>query len=145
MKLAEIQEEWAEDSVINPTDLEGELHKIPKLHSKYFNILNAEKQSHKNKEIEYNRLKKIKRSYYLGRFSKKLLAELGWEPIDHEIGLTEVADYLRGDADLAKIEKSMSQQEIKIKFLEEIIKSINSRGFNINTAVKWQAFKNGQN
>ncbi len=144
MTLQDIQEMWAKDSVIRPDDLTTELFNITRLHSKYFNILNISRQSLKRCEIEYNRLKKIKREYYLGRFSTKTLEELKWPKIDYEAKPSDVADYLRGDEDLCKIEERSCIQEIKIEFLKDVIKSIHNRGINMRTAIQWEMFKSGE-
>lgn len=143
MKLEDIKKHWEEDCIIDPNDLRGELYKITRLHSKYFNILNSEKQSHKIKELEYKKLKKIKREYYLGRFSQKLLTELGWERVNYEIKPSDLPDYLNGDAELCAIEDKMSLLEVKIEFLKDIIKAIHTRGINIRTAVEHLKFQNG--
>ena len=44
MKLEDIEKEWSVDSIINNEDLSRASLDIPKLHSKYYNILLAEKK-----------------------------------------------------------------------------------------------------
>ena len=144
MELEKIRELWEEDSQIDSTDLPGELYKISRLHSKYFNILNSEKQIFKRREIDYNKLKKIKREYYLGRFSRKLLEELGWDPVDQEIKASDIPDYLKGDSDLCDLEAKMYVQEVKVDFLKDIIKAIHTRGINLRTAMEMLKFQNGE-
>ncbi len=143
MKLEEIRRLWEEDSKINPKDLSGELFEINRLHSKYTGIYIGERQLHKAQEIEYNRLKKIKRDYYLGRLPRKFVEENDWEPIEHEIRASDVGDYLRGDSDLCKIESKMAMQEIKLDLLKEIVKSIHTRSYNIRTALDYMKWKDG--
>ncbi len=143
MKLKDIKDSWERDSAIDPMDLAGELYKISRLHSKYFNILTAEKSTLKIHETEFNKLKKIKRQYYLGRFSRRTLEELKWDPIDEEIKVSDLPDYLKGDRDLCVIQEKIDLQEIKIEFLKDIIKSIHLKGMNIKTAQSIREFEAG--
>lgn len=143
MKLQEIKDHWKKDCVIDHTKFETELIKVSRLHSKYFSILANERNRCKMYEIEYNRLKKIKREYYLGRLPRKVVTQRGWDPIEYEIRPSDLSDYLKGDVDLCNIEKNLALQEIKLELLKNIIESLNKRGLNIRTAVDWIKFKQG--
>ena len=143
MKLEDIRAHWQADAIIDKTDISGELIKISRLHSKYFNILSSERKRSKSLDIQYNKLKKIKRHYYLGRYSRKTLEELGWDPIDKEINPSDLPDYLKGDSDLCKIEEQVAIQDIKVEFLKDILKAVHTRGFNLKALIDWEKFCNG--
>jgi len=143
MKYESLKLEWKKDSRIDNTDYEAELLKISRLHSKYWNILGDQTCQFRSQEIQYNRLRKIKREYYLGRLPRTFVKQKGWEPIDHEIGTYDIGDYLKGDADLCKIEERMALQKIKIKFLEDIIQIIHERGYHIKDAINYISAKFG--
>lgn len=144
MKIDDLKKEWRKDSEIDLTDFTGELLKISKLHSKYMNFLLDERRKFKQYEIEYDRIKKVKREYYLGRLPRKFIESQNWDPIEHEIRPSDVGDYLKGDKDLCDVYGQLGLIEIKIDFLKEIIKAIHNRGLNIRTCVDWQKFCQGE-
>ena len=143
MKLDEIVREWKKDSEVDVADISGEIAKVSRLHSKYMNMYTEEKIRRSLLEIDYDKLRKIKRDYYRGRFSAKTIQELGWDPINHEIGPAEVSDYLKGDSDLCEISGKLSICDIKSDLLKDIVKAIHARGFSLRTLVDWEKFKNG--
>jgi len=57
-KLDELLQAWANDSIIDRTEPGKALIEIPKLHSKYLNILSHHRLQAKDAEFKYNRMKK---------------------------------------------------------------------------------------
>ena len=55
----------------------------------------------------------------------------------------EVEQYLTSDADLSPVAAKLEVQELKLKFIEDVIKSINGRGYLIKSAVEWLRFSQG--
>ncbi len=143
MNLSEIKKEWEKDSVADIKALDVEALSITELHSKYYNVLATEKKKLKLAEINFNKMKKIKRDYFSGRLSRKQIAALGWNPIEHELKEADIRDNLKGDEDLCEIEKEMALSEIKIDFLKDIIEAVHKRGYNIRVALDFQVFIHG--
>jgi hypothetical protein len=62
-KLDELLQAWANDSIIDRTEPGKALIEIPKLHSKYLNILSHHRLQAKDAEFKCNRMKKLKWEY----------------------------------------------------------------------------------
>jgi hypothetical protein len=51
--------------------------------------------------------------------------------------------YIEADEQLSKISLKIKYYDTLLSFLEEIIKSLNNRGFAIKNAIDWMRFQNG--
>jgi hypothetical protein len=146
MKLSELQEIWQKDCQLDDTKLDVELLKIPNLHSKYLGLYNDEALQLKKLFYEKKKLLKIKTIYYAGKMSQVELEELGWEPFMFKIikGYEpKIETYLAGDDDLIKTDEKYEYTKLKVEFLESIIKSLNTRGYNIRSAIDFLKFTMG--
>lgn len=146
MKLSEIQTMWQKDCQIDDTKLDVELLKIPNLHSKYFGFYNDECLQQKKFYYEKKRLLKLKTIYYAGKMSQEELEELGWEPFMFKIVKgyePRIETYLAGDNDLIKADEKLDYIKQKVDFLESIIKSLNTRGYNLRAAIDFLRFTMG--
>ncbi len=79
-KLDELLNMWAKDANIDRTEPGKALIDIPKLHSKYLNILSKHRMLAKEAEFKYNKMKKLKWEYYTGKLDDDELQKRGWEP-----------------------------------------------------------------
>ena len=147
MKLSDIQTMWQKDCQIDDTKLDIELLKLPNLHSKYLGIYNDESHSEKKLFFENKKLIKYKTIWYAGKMSEEELEELGWEQFKIKLikGYEpKIETYLQGDDDLIEANQKLEYQKIKVEFLESIIKSLNTRGYNIKSAIDFLRFTMGQ-
>ena len=147
MKLSDIQTMWQKDCQIDDTKLDVELLKLPNLHSKYLGIYNDESLAQKKLFFENKKLIKYKTIWYAGKMSEEELEELGWEQFKIKIikGYEpKIETYLAGDDDLIEANQKYEYQKIKVEFLESIIKSLNTRGYNIKSAIDFLRFTMGQ-
>ena len=140
MKLDEILSMIQEDSVIDVTALDAESLKIPYLHSKWYKIFIEELKALKGLEAEYDKMMKEKFEYYLGKAEDEVYEK---KPLNHKILKQDVDFYLKSDEDLISIRNKKSIQEMKVKTIEEFIKSLNQRSFSIKNAIEFMKFKNG--
>jgi hypothetical protein len=70
--------------------------------------------------------------------------EKGWKlPPRGAILKAEVNNYIDADPDIIKASLKIGLQQEKIQFLEDIIKSLVNRGFQIKSAIDWEKFKTG--
>ena len=143
MKLEEIQSHWEKDSVIDRSELGEESLKIPQLHSKYYKIYSEERMSLRKLEYQYNHLKKLKSSYYNGSMSEEELNEHGWEPNPLKILKSDIPMYIESDSDVITLQTKIDMQQEKVEFVESIIKSFTTRGYQIKSAIDWEKFKVG--
>lgn len=143
MKLEDIQNLWEKDSEIDRTELGEESLKITQLHSKYFKIFSSERLSYKRMEKEYKELYKIKFEYYNGVLSLEELKQYNWEPFSLKVLKSDLHIYLDSDKDICEAKLKMDIQKEKVDFIENIIKSLNTRGYQIKSAIDWEKFKVG--
>lgn len=144
MKLQEIQTAWAEDCKIDQTNLGRSAARVPELHAKYLNMMSSFRLQYRKTEVEYFRIRKLKSSYYRGEMSKQQLTELGWEQYLHARPLkNEMDEVLNTDEDVIRLMDKMEYLKTVIYQLEQIIKSINSRTWDIKSAIEWAKFTNG--
>ena len=143
MKLEEIQSLWEKDSVIDRSELGEESLKIPQLHSKYYKIYSEERMSLRKLEYQYNHLKKLKSSYYNGSMSEEELNEHGWEPNPLKILKSDIPMYIESDSDVITLQTKIDMQQEKVEFVESVIKSFTTRGYQIKSAIDWAKFQVG--
>jgi hypothetical protein len=143
MRLDEIQKHWDQDSNIDRTELGEESLKIAQLHSKYFKMFAEERLQLKKLKKDLSLLNKVKFEYYNGILSHEELRDRGWEPFSLKVLKSDLNIYLNSDEDLSNLQLKIELQEEKILYLENIIKSLNNRGFQIKSAIDWEKFKMG--
>ena len=143
MKLIDIQTSWEQDSSIDRTNLGEESLRIPQLHSKYFKIYSTERMRAKEFHNEYKKLYKKKYEYFMGTMSEEDLQLNNWEPHPLKILKTDIPIYMEADEELALLKSRIDLQEEKINFVESIIKSLSTRGFQIKSAIDWIKFTQG--
>ena len=68
----------------------------------------------------------------------------GWKfPAKGMILKSDIGMYLDADEDIIKLSLKIGLQQEKIELLESIIKSFNSRGYNIRATIDWIKWTNG--
>jgi hypothetical protein len=143
MTLDQIMDAWREDSTVDSTELGLESLKIPELHSKYLKIYFDERRKLKALEFQSKELELKKYEYYNGKMSQEELDELNWEPFMKRLMKNEVDMYLDSDKEIIQSNVRQTNQKEKIFFLEEVIKNINQRNFQIKNAIEWKKFTQG--
>tara|TARA_Y100001973_G_C5206924_1_gene342147 strand:+ start:983 stop:1417 length:435 start_codon:yes stop_codon:yes gene_type:complete len=143
MNLEEILDTWASDCNIDRTELGEESLKIPQLHSKYFKIFSTERLAMRKIEESMKELRKLKYQYYDGTLDKYELDEHGWEPNPLKILRGDLKDYVDADKDVIDYNLKLAYAKEKVDLLENIIRSLNTRGYNIKSAIDWEKFKVG--
>ena len=131
------------DTQMDGTELDIESIKLPQLHNKYLNILQDEKLVLRKLISDKNKLFRLKWEYYNGKMDKDALDELGWEPFHLNILKKDIDIYLNSDKELSMIHDRISYQEVKLEFLEEILKELNNRHWKIRNAIEWRKFTSG--
>lgn len=144
MKLSEIQDEWIKDSLIDELNLGRESTRVPVLHSKYLVQLSKVKLQYRKAESDYYSTRRLKYRYYRGEMTKEELVVLEWSQFQGNKPLkNEMEEFLQCDADLIELQDKMEYFKTVIYTLEQILRSINSRTWDIKTAVEYMKFTNG--
>lgn len=144
MKLTELQDMWKKDCEINIMDLANEALRGPKLHAKYLAMLTSTRLQLRKAEAEYLRLRKNKERYYRGELSREELEEFGWEQYLHNKPLkNEMESVLQTDDDIINQYDKLEYYKTLLYMLEQIIKSLNGRNWEVRAAIDWRKFTEG--
>jgi hypothetical protein len=143
MKLDEIQLMWDRDAQIDRTELGEESLRIPQIHSKYFKIFTQERLVLRKMEADLKQLYRDKYEWYNGNISEETLKANEWEPNPLKILRTDIPMYIEADPQMQALALKIEMQKEKVDFVEAIIKSLTTRGFNIKSAIEWERFKMG--
>ena len=143
MDLDKIQEMWQNDSVIDPDNLHDESLKIPQLHSKYYTLYNTITLLREKAREKYNRVRLERYNYYSGKAPAEVYVE---DPFPYKVRDKEsLQRYMEADDKLNSIDLKIRYYDVMLKFLEEIIKTIANRTFQIKNAIEWHRFQAGFN
>ena len=141
MNLEQIQEMWERDSHIDPDNLHNESLKIPQLHSKYYTLYNTIILLREKARESYNRVRLERYNYYTGKAPAEVYVE---DPFPYKVRDKEALQrYLDADEKLNKADLKIRYYDVELKFLEEIIKTVANRTFQIKNAIEWQRFQAG--
>ena len=141
-KLEELLEEWRKDSDIDRTEPGKALLDIPKLHSKYLNILSRHRLLSKEAEFKYNKMRKLKWEYYTGKLDDDELQKHGWTPFPFVLK-SEINTYLDSDDDLNKYQAQKIMHDEVVEVCTAILKELNSRTFQLRDFISWERFIQG--
>jgi phosphoglycerate-specific signal transduction histidine kinase len=135
---------WTKDAKVNELDLGKSSIQIAELHAKYLNILSNTKLQLRKCEGDYLRLRRTKFKYYRGEMTREELEELGWNQFQGLKPLkNEVEDIVNCDEDIIRCVDKVEYMKAMLYQLEQIIRSLNGRGWEIKNAIEWTKFTNG--
>ena len=141
MNLEQIQEVWERDATIDPDNLHNESLKIPQLHSKYYTLYNTITLMREKARSAYSKVKLERHSYYTGKAPAEVYIE---EPFPYKVREKDaIQRHMEADEKLSKIDMKIRYYDVTLKFLEEIIRTISSRTYQIKNAIEWQKFQAG--
>ena len=143
MNLEKIQEMWERDSHIDPDNLHDESLKIPQLHSKYYTIYNTITLLREKARDSYNRVRLERYNYYTGKAPAEVYAA---EPFPYKVREKDaIQRHMDADEKLNKINMKIKYYDTTLKYLEEIIRIISNRTYQIKNAIEWNKFQAGFN
>ena len=141
MNLEKIQEMWQKDSVIDPDNLHDESLKIPQLHSKYYTIYNTITLLREKARESYNRIRLERHNYYTGKAPAETYVE---EPFPYKVREKDaIQRHMDADKKMSAINMKIKYYDVILKFLEEIIRNVSNRTYQIKNAIEWQQFQSG--
>jgi len=143
MNLEQIQEMWEKDSKIDPDNLHDESLKIPTLHSKYYTLYNTITLLRERAREQYSKVRLERYNYYTGKATAEVYAE---EPFPYKVREKDaIQRHLEADDKMNKVDMKIKYYDIMLKFLEEIIRNISGRTYQIKNAIEWNKFQAGYN
>jgi len=143
MKIDEIREMVSIDSKINHGSLDTEALIIPQTHNKYLCIFMDEKLVLAKLESDLRIMNKNKWLYYSGKMSQEELKELQWEVFDLSLLRTDVDRFIYSDKEIITLQNKCLMQNEKVNYLEQVIKLISNKIWNIRAALDYIKFTQG--
>ena len=141
MNLEQIQEMWEKDSHIDPDNLHDESLKIPQLHSKYYTLYNTITLLREKAREQYSKVRLERYNYYTGKATAEVYAE---EPFPYKVREKDaIQRHLEADDKMNKVDMKIKYYDTMLKFLEEIIRNISGRTYQIKNAIEWNKFQAG--
>ena len=156
MKFAElktlfdnVKAEWQEDSQVDfqvkskqyTEDLAQLSLGIPYQHNKYLNYYNDFSTEKSALEFQYRIKVRDKREYYQGEADPEVYKE---KPFGQTIKTSEkMKVYLEADEDLINIEMKIEFINKALFYLDNVLKMVSNRSFQIKNAIEWEKFING--
>ena len=134
---------WERDSHIDPDNLHDESLKIPQLHSKYYTIYNTITLLREKARDSYNRIRLERYNYYTGKAPAEVYAA---EPFPYKVREKDaIQRHMDADEKLNTINMKIKYYDTTLKYLEEIIRIISNRTYQIKNAIEWNKFQAGFN
>ena len=141
MTLDKIQEMWERDAVIDPDNLHDESLKIPQLHAKYYTVYNTITLMRERAREQHSKIKLERYNFYTGKAPAEVYAE---EPFPYKVREKDaIQRHLEADEKLSKIDMKIRYYDATLKFLEEIIRALSNRTYQIKNAIEWHKFQSG--
>ena len=141
MDLEKIQAMWEKDSHIDPDNLHDESLRIPQLHSKYYTLYNTITLLREKAREQYSKVRLERYNYYTGKATAEVYAE---EPFPYKVREKDaIQRHLDADDKMNKIDMKIKYYDVMLKFLEEIIRAISNRTYQIKNAIEWNKFQAG--
>ena len=143
MNLEQIQEMWEKDSKIDPDNLHDESLKIPQLHSKYYTLYNTITLMREKARTQYSKVWLERYNYYTGKAPAEAYIE---EPFPYKVREKDaIQRHLEADDRMNKVDMKIKYYDIMLKFLEEVIRAVSNRTYQIKNAIEWNKFQAGYN
>tara|TARA_Y100001963_G_scaffold77938_1_gene108000 strand:+ start:2787 stop:3215 length:429 start_codon:yes stop_codon:yes gene_type:complete len=141
MNLEKIQEMWQKDSVIDPDNLHDESLKIPQLHSKYYTLYNTITLLREKANKTYKEIRLERHNYYTGKAPADVYVQ---DPFPYKVREKDaIQRHMEADDRVSEAELKVKYYDVMLKFLEEIIKTVSNRTFQIKNAIEWNKFQAG--
>ena len=141
MDLEKIQVMWEKDSHIDPDNLHDESLKIPQLHSKYYTLYNTITLLREKAREQYSKVRLERYNYYTGKAPAEAYVE---EPFPYKVREKDaIQRHLDADDKMNKIDMKIKYYDVMLKFLEEIIRAVSNRTYQIKNAIEWNKFQAG--
>ena len=132
---------WEKDSFIDPDNLHDESLKIPQLHSKYYTVYNTVTLLREKARDQYSKIKLERYNFYTGKAPAEVYVE---EPFPYKVREKDaIQRHLDADERLTTIDLKIRYYDATLKFLEEIIRNVSNRTYQIKNAIEWNRFQAG--
>jgi hypothetical protein len=139
--LTGIQEMWEKDSKIDIDNLHTESINIPVLHAKYYDIYNNLMLLRKKAEQQKKNIRHERYEFYSGKADPDVYIE---NPFPKKIRDKDtMSKYLDADEKLSGVSLKIEYYDVMLKYIEEILKQITNRTYQIKNSIDYMRFTSG--
>ena len=132
---------WEADSKIDMDNLHDESIKIPQLHQKYYTLYTTIKLLRTKASDTLAKTKLDRYNYYSGKAPAEVYVE---EPFPYKVRDKEsMSLHLNADTKLSNIKLKVEYYDVMIAFLEDILKMIHNRGYQVKNSIDFLKFQSG--
>jgi hypothetical protein len=141
INLEKIQEMWERDSIIDPDNLHTESLNIPVLHARYYDMYNNIILLKKKAEQQKRNIRHKKYEYYTGKADPDIYIE---NPFPKKIRDKETLQkYMDADESLSQASLKVEYYDVMLSYLQDILKMIHNRTYQIKNSIDYQRFASG--
>jgi hypothetical protein len=139
--LDKIQSMWEQDSKIDPDNLHMESLNTASLHAKYFEIYNNILLLKKKAEQKKRNIRHQKYEYYTGKADPDVYVE---NPFPKKIRDKDTLQkYMDADQSLSEASLKVEYYDVMLSYIQDILKMIHNRTYQIKNAIEYQRFASG--
>ena len=140
-KLEELKHEAKEDLAITRLEhLDQESYKNQTIKPKWLEYKTRYELLKTQAHIKYTKLYRDKWEYYGGKADAKVYVT---KPFDLKVLKSDLSVYIESDDEIIQCEHKVAYLETVVKYIDGVLKSINSRGWDIKNAIDWRKFEAG--
>ena len=139
--LPTLQGMWEKDSKIDIDNLHTESLNIPVLHAKYYDIYNNFMLLRKKAEQQKKNTRHERYEYYSGKADPDVYIK---DPFPKKIRDKDTMNkYLDADERLSNVSMKIEYYDVMLRFIEEILKHITNRTYQIKNSIEFMRFTSG--
>lgn len=139
--LDSIQSMWQSDSKIDPDNLHTESLNIPVLHAKYYEMYNTVMLLRKKAEQQRKNIRHERYEYFAGKADPEVYIE---NPFPKKIRDKDTMQkYLDADEKLSNCNLKIDYYDTMLNYLEEILKQVSNRTYQIKNSIDFMRFSSG--
>ena len=143
MTLSEYHDAWEKDASIDKSALDETARNVPYLHAKWWRYYTDERIRYRALDLKYKALYKLRWEYWSGKLDDAEREKQGWPVQPLKILSAQIPVYIDADLVLQNLAQKRILMEETLRFLEDVIKSINGRGFVIKNIIDFLKFSQG--
>jgi len=141
MDLETIQNMWQKDSKMDPDNLHTESLNIPILHAKYYDLYNNITLLRKKADQQRKNIRHERYEYFSGKADPEVYID---NPFPKKIRDKETMQkYMDADEKLSSVSLKIEYYDVMLKYLEEILKQLSQRTYQIKNAIEFMRFSAG--
>ena len=139
--LDTIQGMWEKDSKLDIDNLHTESLNIPTLHAKYFELYNTIFLLRKKAEQQRKNIRHERYEYFSGKADPDVYIE---NPFPKKIRDKDTMQkYLDADEKLSNCSLKIDYYDTMLNYLEEILKQVSNRTYQIKNSIDFMRFSSG--